>query len=283
METAYFNGRFLPKEKIRVSPDDRGFLFGDGVYEVMKWYGSFFYDAESHLSRLKRSLREVRISWTGADSFPEFARELIEINNLNGKQALIYMQVTRGEAPRNHAFPDPEVQPTVYAFVREIEPGGIKNLSGNKVLLGRDIRWSRCDIKSVSLLANILSFQEARDRGMMEYIFVRDGVITEGSRSNIFFVADGILHTHPESEYILSGITRKNIIRLAKEAGITVQEKPFREKDLCNIREAFITNSSAEVTPVIAIGTLKTGDGTPGPVTMQIHKKFQDEINALKG
>ena len=283
METAYFNGNFLPKENIRISPDDRGFLFGDGIYEVMKWYGSFFFDPESHLARLKRSLGEVRINWPAADSFQSFARELIKFNRLEDRQALIYMQVTRGAAPRNHSFPDPEVQPTVYAFAREINPAKSDDGTGVKVLMGRDIRWSRCDIKSVSLLANTLSFQGAHERGMKEYIFVRDGVITEGSRSNIFFVADGILYTHPESEYILSGVTRKNIIRFANESGITVKEQPFPEKDIGNIREAFITNTSAEVTPVIAFDTMIVGNGIPGPVTLQIHKKFLSEINALKG
>ena len=121
---------FFQKRISRISPDDRGFLFGDGIYEVMKWYGSFFFDPESHLARLKRSLREVRINWPEADTFPSFARELIKINKLEDKQALIYLQVTRGDAPRNHSFPDPEVQPTAYAFARETgqpktEPGQV--------------------------------------------------------------------------------------------------------------------------------------------------------------
>lgn len=283
MNISYFNGTFLPKENIRISPDDRGFLFGDGIYEVMKWYGSFFFDPESHLARLKRSLSEVRINWPEADTFPLFARELININKLEDQQALIYLQVTRGAAPRNHSFPDPEVQPTTYAFVRAIprpesEPG-----PGVSVILRKDIRWSRCDIKSVSLLANTLSFQEAHERGMKECIFVRDGVITEGSRSNIFLVADGTLFTHPESGYILSGVTRKNIIRFAKESGIPVKEEPFQEKDLGKIQEAFITNTSAEVTPVTFFDTLQVGNGMPGAVTLQIHKKFQAEIMAMMG
>ena len=283
METAYFNGSFLPKENIRISPDDRGFLFGDGIYEVMKWYGGFFFDPESHLARLKRSLREVRINWPEADTFLTFAKELIKINRLEDQYALIYLQVTRGAAPRNHSFPDPEVQPTSYAFVRETghtkkEPG-----PGVGVILRKDIRWNRCDIKSVSLLANTLSFQEAHERGMKECIFVREGMITEGARSNIFIVAGGELCTHPESEYILSGVTRKNIIRFAKESGIVVKEVPFPEKDLRTIQEAFITNTSAEVTPVIGFESIRVGNGMPGPVTLQIHKKFLDEIIDLKG
>jgi D-alanine transaminase len=281
MDIGYLNGSYHPREDIRISPDDRGFLFGDGIYEVMKWYGRFFFDAESHLVRLKRSLREVRINWPGADTFLTIASELINKNNLEQKQALIYLQVTRGVAPRNHSFPDPEVEPTVYSFAREITNPKSELSPGVRVLLRKDIRWSRCDIKSVSLLANTLSFQEAHERGMKECIFVRDGYITEGSRSNIFIVADGTLYTHPESGHILSGVTRKNILRLANESGIKVKEEPFPEKDLGKIQEAFITNTSAEVTPVIAFDRTSVANGKPGPVTVQIFKRFQSEINAL--
>jgi D-alanine transaminase len=248
----------------------------------MKWYGSFFFDADSHLVRLKRSLSEVRINWPEADAFLNIASELMKRNNLEQRQALIYLQVTRGAAPRNHSFPDPEVGPTVYAFAREIKHTGSELPAGVRVLLRKDIRWSRCDIKSVSLLANTLSFQEAHERGMKECIFVRDGVITEGSRSNIFIVANDTLFTHPESGYILSGITRKNIIRFAKESGIPVREEPFPEKDLDKIQEAFITNTSAEVTPVTFFDTIQAGNGLPGPITSEIHKKFQAEIIAVK-
>lgn len=282
MDIAYINGNYLPKEKISISPDDRGFLFGDGIYEVMKWYGGFFFDIEGHLTRLKRSLGEVRINWPGVDAFPDIAAELVRKNINNEMYALVYLQVTRGAAPRNHAFPDPSVPPTVYAFAREIGPAPSGSLTGVQVLLRKDIRWGRCDIKSVSLLANTLGFQEARDRGMQECIFVREGMITEGSRSNIFLVSGDTLFTHPESEYILSGITRKSIIRLAKESGIPVKEEPFPEKKLGRVTEAFITNTSAEVTPVTAFGDKMTGDGTPGTITAHIHKKFYDEIRSMK-
>jgi D-alanine transaminase len=135
----------------------------------------------------------------------------------------------------------------------------------------------------VSLLANTLSFQEAHERGMKECVFVRDGMITEGSRSNIFLVADGSLYTHPESGYILSGVTRKNIIRFAKESGIMVREVPFPQKDLGSIQEAFISNTSAEVTPVHAFEDMQVGTGLPGPVTLQLHRRFLEEILKLRG
>jgi len=281
MNIAYFNGKFLPKDDIKISPDDRGFLFADGIYEVMKWYKGFFYDTESHLVRMKRSLREIRISWADEDTFPSIAAELIKRNQLSDRLALIYLQVTRGAAPRTHSFPDPEVNPTVYSSVKEITSERILHDSVIKVMMKEDIRWSRCDIKSVALLANTLSFQEAREKGFDECIFVRNGLITEGTRSNIFFIIDGDLYTHPESEYILSGVTRKNILRIAKENGISVKEEPLPEKDLKNIREAFITNTSAEITPVIAINELTVGFGTPGPVTKLIINKFRSEIEAF--
>ena len=180
MEIAYFNGKFLPKDKIKISPDDRGFLFADGIYEVVRWYQGHFYDIDSHLLRLKRSLKELRIIWAEEDSFPYLARELITLNELEQQPSLVYIQITRGVAPRTHDFPSPAVSPTVYAFARNFMPdsSGIEN--GVDVLLKKEMRWSRCDIKSVSLLPNTLSFQEAKEQGYQECIFIRDGLITRG-------------------------------------------------------------------------------------------------------
>jgi D-alanine transaminase len=150
-------------------------------------------------------------------------------------------------------------------------------------MLKDDIRWGRCDIKSVALLPNTISFQEARENGLKECIFVRNGLITEGTHSNIFFVINGTLFTHPESNYILSGITRKNILRIAQEAGIAIREEAVQENRIRFIQEAFICNTSAEVTPVTELGGNTLGEGIPGPVTKIISAKFNDEIKALKG
>jgi D-alanine transaminase len=283
METAYFNGKLLPKDEIKISPDDRGFLFADGIYEVVRWYEGFFYDMNSHLIRLKRSLRELRINWSDADSFPSFAEELIKINKLENEQAMVYLQVTRGAARRSHNFPSPEVFPTVYANAWGFLPNDKLKETGIKVMLKEDIRWSRCDIKSVALLPNTISFQEACENGMKECIFVRNGLITEGSHSNIFFVINGTLFTHPESNYILSGITRKNILRIAQESGINIREEAVQENRIRFIQEAFISNTSAEVTPVTELGGNTLGDGVPGPVTKIIGDQFDKEVKALKG
>ena len=283
METAYFNGKLLPKDEIKLSPDDRGFLFADGIYEVVRWYEGFFYDMISHVTRLKRSLRELRINWSEADSFPAFAGNLIKMNNLENQPAMVYLQVTRGAAPRSHSFPSPEVPPTAYAYAWGFIPDRNSMETGIKVMLKEDIRWSRCDIKSVALLPNTLSFQEAYENGLKECIFIRNGLITEGSHSNIFFVIDNILFTHPESNHILSGITRKNILRIAQESGIKIREEALQENRIRLIQEAFNTNTSAELTPVTELGGNTIGEGVPGPVTKSIRTKFDNEIKALKG
>jgi D-alanine transaminase len=283
METAFFNGKLLPKNEISISPDDRGFLFADGVYEVVRWYEGFFFDMESHVIRLKRSLRELRINWDGAERFPLFALDLIKLNKLENQPAMVYLQVTRGTARRTHVFPSPEVTPTVYAYTWGFSPDIQSKESGIKVMLKEDIRWSRCDIKSVALLPNTISLQEASENGMKECIFIRNGLITEGTHSNIFFVIDGTLYTHPESNHILSGISRKNVVRIAQAEGISIREEAVPENRIRFIREAFITNTSAEVTPVIDLGGNTLGEGIPGPITKLIREKFEAEIKAMKG
>jgi D-alanine transaminase len=282
MEIAYFNGNYLPHENIHISPDDRGFLFADGVYEVIRWYEGFFYDMEGHMARLMRSMEGIRLTWDEAGSFPSVAQELIKRNNLHSLPVLVYLQVTRGVARRSHAFPSPDVPPTVYAFARSFRPEKEVISSGINTILKEDTRWASCNIKSVSLLPNILSFQEARKAGAYEYIFYRNDIITECAHSNIFFVINDVLTTHPESEKILSGITRKNVLHLAHEAGIPVSETALRVNQLDEITEAFVTNTSFEIAPVIAINDKIVGDSVPGPVTKLLRNKFDTSVAALR-
>jgi len=282
METGYLNGKFVPKNEITISPDDRGFLFGDGVYEVVRWYEGAFFDMDSHLERLKRSMRELRINWPRPDLYPSICLELIKQNKLEDKPAMVYIQVTRGAAPRTHSFPPLTVQPTIYAYAWGFTPDTASKETGIKVMLKEDIRWSRCDIKSIQLLPNTISFQEATLSGLKECVFVRNGMITEASRSNIFFVIDGALFTHPESNFVLSGVTRKNVLRIAHDAGIKIREESLQENRLRFTQESFITNTSAEVTPVIDIGGNMIGTGEPGPVTRLLMEKFNAGLAALK-
>lgn len=282
MDIAYLSGKFLPSDEITISPDDRGFLFADGIYEVVRWYEGGFFDMDGHLLRMNRSMREIRIEWPGADEFPAIANDLILRNSLQNKPALVYIQVTRGMARRSHSFPSPPVPPTVYAFARGFNPDPDMIARGIKTILKKDIRWSRCDIKSVSLLPNILSFQDAVEAGTLECIFEREGLITECAHSNVFFVKGDTLYTHPESDNILSGISRKNVLRLARESGIPVKELPVKVEDLNLSDEAFITNTSFEVAPVIAINDNPVGDGKPGQLTLKLRDLFRNETMKLK-
>jgi D-alanine transaminase len=278
MEISYLNGKFLPKDHVKISPDDRGFLFADGVYEVVRWYAGIFYDMNGHVARLKKSLEMLGINWPDSYSFPGLARELIKLNNFDTSQATVYLQVTRGEAPRTHYFPSPPVPPTVYSFARKFDPDTSINDTGVRVMLKKEIRWSRCNIKTIALLPNTMSYQEAKEKGYHECIFVRDGFITEGTHSNIFFVKDNTLITYPESEFILSGITRKNILRIARKSGLQVREEPLHENETGDLSEAFISSTAEEATPVVYINDKKVGNGLPGPVTGMLREKFLAEI-----
>ena len=282
MGIVYFNGHYMPKEEVKISPDDRGFLFAEGIYEVVRWYDNFFFDMDGHLARLKRNLREIQIGWPEEDTFPAVAGELIRQNNIGRSPALVYLEVTRGTAERTHSFPSPNVSPTVYASARTFVPENSGKESGIGIMLKEDIRWERCDIKSVALLPNTMCFQEALNKGFFECAFVKNGKISECSHSNIFFVINGILYTHPESNRVLSGITRKNIIRIARKAGMLVKEEAVTVEMLKNVGEAFISNTSGEVTPVVDIDNVSIGNGKPGPLTRIIREKFYDEICALK-
>jgi len=281
MNIVYFNGRYMPHNEVALSPDDRGFLFGDSVYEVVRWYGGFFFDMEGHVTRLRRSLGEIRIKWDDLDDFPKLAEELINRNSLGDGCSLVYIQVTRGAAPRYHAFPDPPVSPTVFAFARRHSMDTLLWERGVTIDIVPDPRWNRCDIKTTALLANILAYQNAHEAGHAEVCFIRDGVITEAGHSNIFFIINDTLYTHPESNRILSGITRRNVISLASENNITLAEEAVSADMLPYIHEAFITNTSGEITPVIKIGAQQVGDGIPGKITKKLQRLFRERVVSL--
>src|SRR5659263_147360 len=176
METVYLNGQIVPRDQAVISPDDRGFLFGDSVYEVVRWYGGYFFDMEGHMNRLRRSLNATRILWQDVDSMPEIAEKLIHENNLGDGCSLVYIQVTRGAAPRNHAFPDPAVLPTVYISVRRQSMDTLLWERGIAIAPTPAPPCNRCDIKSTALLANILPYQDAHDNGFAEVCFIRNGL-----------------------------------------------------------------------------------------------------------
>jgi len=278
MNEVFLNGQFIPRNQAMISPDDRGFLLGDGVYEVVRWYGGYFFDLPGHASRLRRSLKETRIIWEEDSRFEEISKELILRNGLGTECAIVYFQVTRGEAPRTHAFPLPPVKPTVYGFARRHSLDTLAAERGVGLWLTPDPRWNRCDIKTTALIANILPYQEAHEKGFGEVCFVRNGFVTEGAHSNIFFVREEIIYTHPESSNILSGITRKNIISVARANGMYVVEEAIAADMIPYMNEAFFSSTTGEILPAVRISDHLIGDGVPGRVTKRIQVLLREMI-----
>jgi D-alanine transaminase len=221
----YFNGAYRPKDEVRLSPDDRGFLFGDGIYEVARTYGGKLFALDRHLERLRYSLEQIRITGVDLKQIETVARELLSRNQLERRDAVVYFQVTRGAAPRTHAFPNPAVGATIYGYAAPIVPK-FDPVKGVVAITVPDTRWARCDIKSVSLLPNCLANQQAAEAGAFEALFVRDGVVLEGSHTSLFAVLGGEVRTAPLTNYVLPGITRAVVLELCREQGIPARETP---------------------------------------------------------
>ncbi len=274
---AYVNGRYLQHQKASVHIEDRGFQFADGVYEVCAVRHGNLTDEGPHLDRLERSLAALRIAMPLARSALRLVlRELVTRNRV--RDGLVYMQVTRGQARRDHGFPDPAVRPTLVVTARSLDMTRYDVLAqkGVKVLLVPETRWARCDIKSVSLLPNVLAKQQAREAGCFEAWFVTpDGTITEGASSNAWILdAAGRLRTRPKSAQILPGITRDEILSLCRQHGLVFDETPFTEDDIRSAREAFVTAATLGALPVIQVGPHRIGDGTPGPIAQSIRSLY---------
>jgi D-alanine transaminase len=271
----FFDGQYIPKDEVRVSPDDRGFLLADGAYEVIRVYGGRLFKAAEHFKRMERSLRELRIVGPDGETLDAIAGELLQRNNLTDADAAIYVQVTRGVAPRRHAFPDPGTTPTVYLSVSRFEPSLEKWERGVKVILVPDIRWARCDIKSLALLPNVLASQRAKENGAQEAVFVRDGVVTEGAHTNLCAVFDGQLLTHPKTNYILAGVTRQVVLDLCTDLAIPCRESPILVERLQEAEELMIVGTTTEILPVVQVDDWKVGDGKPGPLTKRLQQQFR--------
>lgn len=272
-EIVYLNGKFVFKNEALISPEDRGFNFADGIYEVIKYYGGKPFRYADHLDRLKRSLHEVSICFNDCDLLEPMLQELLVRNGLAGQEAGIYLQITRGSQTRIHRFPDQSV-PTVYATAFPFASKWDQLKNGVKVITTEDIRWLRCDIKSVSLLPNVLAAQKAYEQGAVEAIFIRNGVVTEGSHSSFMAVKNGTVFTHPDSNLILPGITKIVIREICRKINIPLVEEGFTASELASMDEMMIVGTGSEVTPVVQIDEMKVGNGKPGPVTLLLQQKF---------
>lgn len=272
----YLNGEYLPKEKAFISPDDRGFYFADGVYEVIKYYKGKAFRFEDHMVRLRRSIGEVRINFTAFDPLENLCQEVIRLNAMEDSYSGVYLQITRGAYQRMHGFPPPSVSPTLYITVYSMHPNVNELTNGIPVILRDDFRWLRCDIKSISLLPNALLNDEAGMAGARGCFLARNGAITETTNANIFGVKENIVYTHPDSNLVLPGITKKVILEICKRMKITVKELPIPAADIPNFDEFFISGTGSEVMPVIRVEERLICEGLPGPVTRKIqHALFE--------
>jgi D-alanine transaminase len=271
----YLNGAFLPPDQAKVSAFDRGFVFGDGVYEVIPVYGGRLFRLPQHLARLDASLDSIRLANPlAAADWQRVCARLIDA--AGGGDLSLYLQVTRGPAPRDHAFP-PEVQPTVFAYAAPLKYPDAQQLAGGvDAITVPDIRWLRCDIKAIALLPNVLLRQQAIEAGAAEAILIRDGLMTEGSASNIFVVTHGVLVTPPRGRFILPGVTRDLVLELARAHGVPCEERAVNEVELRAAEELMLSSSTKELLPITRLDGQTVGSGRPGAVHARLYALYQD-------
>lgn len=277
-DIGYVNGRFSLLADAVVSVEDRGFQFGDGVYEVVRTYGNRPFQLDAHLVRLERSAGALSLRLPVSQA--ECSALIHEaVSRAAYAESKIYIQATRGPAPRDHQFPA-DATPTLVITVREMRvlPELLRR-NGVEAITLDDLRWGRCDIKSVNLLGNVLARQQAKEAGVFEALFVRQGEVLEGSVSNVFVVEQGELLTAPEGRYILSGVTRSLVLHLAREAGLRVRERAPSRENLYSASEVFLTGTTVEVLPVVRIDGRLIGSGSPGPITRSLADRFEKLVS----
>lgn len=274
MRTVFLNGQFLPESEAMVSPLDRGFLFGDGVYEVIPVYGRRPFRLACHLGRLTRSLSGVRIRPPFDDvRWAQIIGELVDRNA--GEDQSVYLQVTRGVARRDHSFPA-GIAPTVFAMTTPLAPvPEAFHREGIAAITLADTRWEYCHLKTTALLPNVLLRQQALDAGATEAILIRDGEVTEGAASNVFAVIGGTVVTPPQGPRLLPGITRDVILELARHERLPLSEAPISEGDLKTADEVWLTSSTREILPVTRVDDQPIGSGRPGPVWLRMIASYQ--------
>ncbi len=276
-DVGFLNGQFQPLIETRVSVEDRGFQFGDGIYEVVRTYGGRPFQLGAHLDRLERSARALGVPVPyGTREWMAFIEQGLRL--AGHSETKVYIQITRGAAPRDHAIPA-GLAPTVVMTFRELRPiDPVLQRDGVTAITVPDLRWGRCDIKSVNLLANVLARQRASEAGVFEAIFVRDGDLTEGAVSNVLVVRGGVVVTPPDGERILSGVTRAVVLELARKEGLPVDERPVSEPELRSAEEVLLTGTTVEVLAVVRLDGRPVGDGRPGEIGRQLLARFRASV-----
>lgn len=271
----YLNGEFLPREEARISPEDRGFVFADAIYEVVRFGSGRPYRINEHLGRMRDGLNAIRIA-VEPSFFPAVASRLLAENDLETADALVYVQVSRGAAPRYHAFPPEGTAPTIYASARATDPPPPPG--GGRAIFAADDRWGRCDVKSVMLLPNVLASQKAREANAIEAILVRDGIAWEGTKANLFASIGGVLRTAPRGPRILPGVTRGAALEAAATMGLSIEERPIEVEELLSAQEVFLASTTLWTYSLVEIEGRRIGDGRPGPIAARIREALQAEF-----
>lgn len=284
MSTVYLNGEYIPKEQAFISVDDRGFLFGDGIYEVTAAYRGNLFRFPRHLARMNRGLGALRIDFDPS-GVEEIHRRLLAENGLGDVPvSYVYLQITRGVAKRTHRFPDPAPTPTLYLFAGEYtRPPRERWEQGYKAITVNDVRWARRDLKTIQLLPNVLGAQAPADMGADEIVFVHEGMAIEGSHNNLFMVFGDTVVTHPLSNQILPGITREVVLELAAKLGYPVEERSVTVEEMFSADEAFHSGTLSEVKPCIEVDGKPIGGGKVGPVTRALFDAFLAETEQVAG
>lgn len=277
MIVAHVDGAYLPLSEARVSPMDRGFLFGDGAYEVIPVYSRRPFRLDEHVARLAATLAAMRLANPHpAEGWKAIVGEIVARNPWDDQS--VYLQVTRGaDTKRNHAFPGPEVKPTVFLMSEPLlTPSAAQLAAGVAAVGAADIRWLRCDLKTVSMLANCLLRQHAIDHGCMETVLFRDGFLTEGAASSIFVCKDGVLRVPPKSHLMLPGITYDVVLELARSHGMKHEVREVLEAEVRSADELWMASSTREVLAITTLDGRPVGDGRPGPMGRRMHAWYQD-------
>ncbi len=273
--TVFLDGEYLPSDQARISVEDRGFLFGDAVYEVSPAYRGTFFRLDRHLDRMRRGLGALQIDWDVAE-LPGIHEGLLARNGLDAAEvSIVYLQVTRGVAPRTHHFPPGPVRPTVFGYAKEfLRPARERWEEGWAAITVPDQRWARADLKTTCLLPNVLAQEAARRSDVADAVLVRDGFALEGAHNNLFAVFGDTVVTHPASNQILHGITREFVLELARGAGMPVEERPIPLEELSGADEIFFTGTTTEIRPTVELDGLPVGEGRVGPVARALFDAF---------
>lgn len=285
MTTVYLNGEYLPRARALIPADDRGFIFGDGIYEGVRSIDGKMFEWDAHAERMVNGLNGLRIEF-GAKRVAELkgvCERLVRDNGIAEGDAFLYLQVTRGSAPRTHHFPPVGTPATAYAVAtRLVIPRELRE-KGAKAVTYPDLRWQRCDWKTVNLLGSVLARQVAVENGAYEAVLLRDGIVTEGAATNVFGVVDGVLRTHPLNQHILPGITRQVVVELIREHGFRLVETPMTEAELRSADELFLCGTSTDVTPIVVLDGRSVADGTPGAITTKLREALEARLYQTAG